>query len=47
MEEVAPILKEAHHEILVLINKEGKFLGILSRLEANLSQASEDQIAHS
>ena len=47
MEEVVPLLKEAPYETLVLINKEGKFLGILSRLEANLSQASEDQIANS
>jgi CBS-domain-containing membrane protein len=47
MEDVYPLLREAHHDTLVLINKEGKFLGLLSKLDAKLSQEREDQIANS
>lgn len=47
MEEIEPIFEQAPYSHLIVINKEGKLLGMISKGEARLSQENEDQLANS
>jgi hypothetical protein len=47
MEEIEPLLEKAPYSTLLLVNREGKFLGMMSKGEARLSQENEDQLANS
>jgi CBS domain-containing protein len=47
MEEIEPLLEKAPYSTLLLVNREGKLLGIMSKGEARLSQENEDQLANS
>ena len=47
MEEIEPLLEKAPYSSLLLVNREGKLLGMISAGEAQLSQENEDQLANS
>ena len=47
MEEIEPLLEKAPYSTLLLINREGKLLGMMSKGDARLSQENEDQLANS
>jgi CIC family chloride channel protein len=47
MEEIEPLLDKAPYSSLLLVNREGKLLGMISKSEARLSQENEDQLANS
>ena len=47
MEEIEPLLEKAPYSSLLLVNREGKLLGMISKSEARLSQENEDQLASS
>jgi len=47
MGDINPLFKKAPHATLILVNKEGKYLGTISRGDARLSLESEDHLANS
>jgi CIC family chloride channel protein len=47
MEEIEPLLEKAPFSTLLLVNREGRLLGMISKGEARLSQENEDQLANS
>ena len=47
MEEIEPLLEKAPYSTLLLVNREGKLLGMISRDEARHSRENEDQLANS
>ena len=47
MEEIEPLLEKAPYSTLLLVNREGKLLGMMSKGDARLSQENEDQLANS
>jgi len=47
MEEIEPLLEKAPYSTLLLVNRDGKLLGMISKGEARLSQENEDQLANS